>query len=92
MEGCGLSESSNPLACPVVRVHEDQVEKDDEEPLGDVEARKFRALAARLNCLSLDRSDVQYARKEVSAGMARPWRRDASSGMICWFWWDSARG
>ena len=40
--------------------------------MGPVEATRFRALAARLNYLGQDRSDLQFASKEVCAGMAKP--------------------
>ena len=39
-------------------------------------ASMYRALAARLNYLAQDRSDIQFATKEVSRGMANPTVRD----------------
>ena len=38
------------------------------------EATQYRALAARANYLAQDRSDIQYAAKEICRGMARPTR------------------
>ena len=32
----------------------------------------YRAIVVRLNCLGQDRSDIQYATKEICVGMARP--------------------
>ena len=36
------------------------------------EASSFRALAARLNYLAVDRADILFASKEVSRGMSNP--------------------
>ena len=48
------------------------------------EAKRFRSLAATLNCMSSDRSDVQYAAKEVCKKMASPtkgsWKRVKKAG------------
>ena len=42
------------------------------EPLRPNEATQYRALAARLNYLALDRADIQFATKEVARYMATP--------------------
>ena len=48
------------------------------------EAKRFRSLAATLNYMSSDRSDVQYAAKEVCKMMAKPtqgsWKRLKKAG------------
>ena len=41
-------------------------------PLLPAEATQYRALAARLNYLALDRQDIQFATKEVAKYMATP--------------------
>ena len=48
------------------------------------ETKRFKSLAATLNCMSLDRSDVQYAAQEVCTKMAKPtrgsWKRLKKAG------------
>ena len=44
------------------------------ELLNDVEATKYRALAARANYLAADRTDIMYAVKEICRSMAAPTR------------------
>ena len=62
-------------------VSEWQEEGDVEEYRGleDEEATRYRAIAARINYLSADRPDLQYAAKEVCRDMSTPtdgsWRR-----------------
>ena len=40
------------------------------------DATRFRAVVARLNFLSIDRADIQYATKEAARKMARPTNGD----------------
>ena len=40
--------------------------------MNKIDAKKFRGLAARLNYLAMDRTDLQYAAKTVSKCMAKP--------------------
>ena len=47
-------------------------EESNDELISKVEAKRFRALAARANYLALDRPDIQYATEEVCRGMAEP--------------------
>ena len=47
-------------------------EEEEERLLEPQVAREYRAVAARANFLSLDRSDIQYATKEACRGMANP--------------------
>ena len=49
--------------------HEDE---ENNEPLIGAEITKFRASAARANYLSQDRTDLQFAAKEICRGMANP--------------------
>ena len=44
----------------------------ESQPMEGGEASSFRALAARLNYLAVDRADILYASKEVSRGMSSP--------------------
>ena len=53
-----------------VVIAEEQV--DMEELMGEAEGSRFRALAARLNYLAMDRSDMQFAAKECCRRMAKP--------------------
>ena len=47
----------------------------EEELLEGTEKTRIRSLAATLNYMSLDRSDVQYAAKEICTMMVNPTRR-----------------
>ncbi len=70
--------------------------------LAPAEAKLFRGLAARLNYLSADRPDLQYAAKEVARRMARPTQQDwqllkrvgryliGAPRAVQNFWWQSA--
>ena len=49
---------------------------DDEEPLLNPEATKYRAICARVNFLALDRPDLLFPAKECSRSMAEPKRKD----------------
>ena len=57
---------------------EEQEEKDEvadqnnEVELDTEEARRYRAIAARLNYLAVDRVDLQYAVKEAARHMSTP--------------------
>jgi hypothetical protein len=51
---------------------DDKVEKGDEVYLDKDEAKIFRGLAARLNFMSLDCPDLQFAIKQSSRDMAKP--------------------
>ena len=55
---------------------QDAEEREASPPLEAAEATKYRALAARLNYLSLDRPDLQHAAKETSKCMSSPRQGD----------------
>ena len=58
---------------PGVKLSREAVEQStEEEPLPREEARKYRAIAARLNYLAPDRLDIAYSVKEVARNMASP--------------------
>ena len=70
----GLTEESNGVVSAAVRPKVGEEELHGTE-LEGVERRRFREKAARLNYLGQDRSDIQYATKEVCTGMAKPTER-----------------
>ena len=49
-------------------------EGDNEEPLGESEVTRYRAIPARANYLAADRPDIMYSVKEICRGMANPRR------------------
>eukprot|EP00973_Karenia_brevis_P015802 2162821-Karenia_brevis.AAC.1 len=51
---------------------EDRVEEWEEELLGREEAKEFRGRAARLNFMSLDCANLQFAIKQCRRDMANP--------------------
>ena len=66
-------EAGRPVATPGVAESETDVEaREQSEELQGEEATQYRALAARLNYLALDRADLQYSAKEISKFMAKP--------------------
>ena len=67
----GLDESSKAVGCPVEKTEGGSL-GDDEVELDGVERRRFRSMAAKLNYMGQDRSDVQYAARSVCSGMANP--------------------
>ena len=50
--------------------------QDAGEPLTSSESTRFRAVAARMNYLAMDRADLQYTAKDLSRKMAAPTRGD----------------
>ena len=67
----GLKDSK-PVSTPGSKEDVDKMLTGIGEPLGPSEATQYRALAARLNYLALDRPDIQYATKEIARNMATP--------------------
>ena len=65
-----------PLGTPGVKPSNEKDEELDDEFLDKKEASIYRAITARGNYLSQDRTDIKYAVKELSRHMARPRRRD----------------
>ena len=51
-------------------------EAENRKLLSQLDAKRYRELAARANYLAQDRMDIQYATKEICRGMCRPTRRD----------------
>ena len=60
------------LSTPGVKPSNEKDEENDDELLGREEATMYRALVARGNYLSQDRSDILFAVEELSRKMAEP--------------------
>ena len=70
-------QKSKPLATPCANEDKDVVNiRSKSKVLLGKEATEYRALAARLNYLALDRLDIQYVAKCVSKYMASPCEHD----------------
>ena len=48
----------------------------DEEPLSEHDASRYRAMAGRASFLATDRTDLMYSTKEICRGMAEPTEGD----------------
>ena len=72
VQGLGLSEAKG-IGVP----GEDEREGDDdlEEGCSASEATRYRGLAARCNYLGVDRTEIQFAVKEICRGMSEPKKR-----------------
>ena len=68
----GLSEA-RPVSTPGESTN---VIDQDEIPLSEHDATRYRAMAARANYLAADRTDLMYAAKEICRGMAKPTEGD----------------
>ena len=83
LEGLGLKEESKAFNNAAVKP-EEIGQEEDTDMLDASEAKRFRSLAATLHYMSSDRSDVQYAAKEVCKKMANPtqgsWKRLKKAG------------
>ena len=55
---------------------DDELDDDEDEPLGREEASRYRSVAARLDYLAPDRMDIQYAVQEAARSMSAPKRSD----------------
>eukprot|EP00973_Karenia_brevis_P048851 6776461-Karenia_brevis.AAC.1 len=66
----GFNEKTKPIG--VNGDSEDKVEEWEEEYLGKAEAKEYRGLAARLNFMSMDWPELQFAIKQCSRDMANP--------------------
>ena len=73
LEGLGLCEESKTVNSAAVNP-EDIGQEGSANVLDEAERKKFRSLEATLNHMILDRSDVQYAAKNICAKMANPTR------------------
>jgi hypothetical protein len=71
VQDMGLEVGSKGLEAPMMKDRDTEPVEVDEE-MSPAEAIRFRAIAARANYLGIDRTDVQYAVKEVCRSMAKP--------------------
>ena len=71
MEGLGFGEKSKTVNSAAVKP-EKIGKEEDEEMMEGTEKTSFRSLESTLNYMSLDRSDVEHAAKEVCTKMANP--------------------
>ena len=70
-----LKEARSPVEAPTELVEDyewDDNDGDNDEELDADEARRFRAITARLNYLAVDRVDLQYSVKEAARHMSSP--------------------
>ena len=85
LEGLGLNEESKAVNSAAVKP-EEIGQEEDTEMFDASETKRFRCLAATLNHMSSDRSNVQYAAKEVCTRMANStrgsWKRFEKSRQI----------
>ena len=65
-------EKAKGVTTPGCKEDVDKMLADMGKPLRPQEATQYRALAARLNYLAMDRPDIQYATKEIARYMASP--------------------
>ena len=66
-----LEEASKPVSTPGIK-QDGPEDPADAEELGKQEATAYRGITARANYVCQDRSDIQFAVKELSRGMASP--------------------
>ena len=71
MEAEGLEEDSKAVPSPAMNEDNGKAEL-DEKDLDTDEHRRFRSEGVTLNYFGQDRSDIQYAVKEICQGMSRP--------------------
>ena len=73
MSEVNLQADSKGLDAPIEREIVDDGGLENDSDLLDIdEARRYRAVAATLNYLALDRSDINYATKEICRSMSKP--------------------
>ena len=70
-----LDSTSKPVVTPGIKA-EGPIDPLDEEPLSKEESTAYRAITARANYICQDRSDIQFAVKELSRAMAAPTQGD----------------
>ena len=59
---------------------EGESEQDESPLMNPAEAKEHRGVAARMNYMTVDRADCQYATKELARTMANPTVKDAEKG------------
>ena len=71
IEALGL-QGANPLSIPGAVNEEQEKDKDSSSESTKMGDKEFRAIAARLNYLSMDRPDLQYISRCISRSMCAP--------------------
>ena len=69
-------ENATPIACPGAKPATGEEGAEDNIEMSREDARRYRAIAARLNYLAPDRTDIGYALKEAARNMASPMQGD----------------
>ena len=64
--------NSRAVVTPIIQVSVNDAKENEEEELGQNEATRFRSIAARVNYISADRPDLQFACKRASKYMSKP--------------------
>ncbi len=72
----GLKGESRSVGNPGIKPSEFREEEGDDEELEQSRATLYRGLVARANYLTQDRSDIQFAVRELSRYMAKPTQGD----------------
>ena len=72
MDAEGLEETSKTVVGPVMKENIGRQGAEEETLEEKWEQKEFRSKGARLNYLGQDRSDIQYAVKEICQGMSKP--------------------
>ena len=72
MKELDLQDESKPVVTPGIKPGDVPEEPCDQHELVPRDASMCRALVARANYLSQDRSDIQFAVKELSRTMSKP--------------------
>ena len=72
VQQCNLTGNAKSVVTPGTKPSDDDYEIDDDDELNKEGTSMYRALVARANYISQDRTDIMYATKELSRGMSRP--------------------
>ena len=72
-------EHANGVDTPGTSAAKASEEEEEDEELPHNEIKPYRGCAARCNFLGLDRPDIQYAAKEVSRAMAKPYQSNVKA-------------
>ena len=67
-----IGHSTKSVNTPGIKATSTLEEIDSSKPFNSVDSTLYRAIAARANYLSQDRSDIQFAVKELSRKMSNP--------------------
>jgi hypothetical protein len=71
-EAMGVKGDSKGLTSPIVKSSVEEIQEAGGEPLDTASTTEFRSVGARANYLAMDRSDIQFAAKEICRDMSSP--------------------